>query len=796
VRPLRIEIKGFTCFSKELAVSFEEMDVFAITGRTGSGKTTIMDAMCYALYGRVPRGTDVSGLVAHDAEKMYVSLDFEAGGHVYRAFRGITLNKKTLTGRPAVQLERRLADGEWEPIENRAREMKTAVEEIVGLDFDAFTRCVLLPQGRFQEMLVGKKEDRRKVLEDLLDIGVYERIMQRANRERRDLDAQAKAIEQVLSSTFAGATPEALEASRKELADRKPALKTARQQRDALQQAAQRASDVRTARKSENGRREQLAQKEKDLADAESLAQGGQARLDALRAQASDAEAALKASPYDRALHTSLSAARGTAQQVERLAREHAAAHPAASDLGGVGAASATLAAAEADATQAKSALSSAEQAMEDARRAHSAAHLRAGLKAGDTCPVCANAVGELPRAREPALASIEKALATAKTAAEQTSAKLNAAANAHALAKQKAEQAAARAESAARELDAARKELMAQLPKGMAPDLAAIAARLGELSDLGKRFDALSAQAEQLRTQRDAYEGRMAQSAEAIAGLRGEVKALSDAADDDRAKGDEAIALLSEIVKRWMWGGVADLIASKTDPSTMLSRMLDAAQKECDGLERRIGALEGETKRIERDIKQAEAQRAQLAGLRSQIGLYATLADLLQANRFRDWYIGEAMTLLADAASDRLQTLDPDQRYALQVHEGEFIVLDRWQANATRPPETLSGGETFVVSLALALALAEQLPQIQASSAATLESLFLDEGFGTLDADTLDPVMSALEGLRLEGRLVGIVTHVRELAERIGTRIEVTKSPEGSSVTVVGGATAGERGS
>jgi exonuclease SbcC len=306
----------------------------------------------------------------------------------------------------------------------------------------------------------------------------------------------------------------------------------------------------------------------------------------------------------------------------------------------------------------------------------------------------------------------------------------------------------------------------------------------------LAGRQDALSRTIDDLRKRRDACERAVATSAAGIEGLRAEVRSLTDAASADRARGDEAIAALSSLVRNWQWGDIDETITSKRDPSQALGKMLDATQKECDALERRIGALEEETKRIDRDIKQAEAHRAEVAALRSQILLYSTLADLLQANRFRDWYIGEAMALLAAAASERLRSLDPDQRYALEVdNHGEFSILDRWQAGAARSAETLSGGETFVVSLALAFALAEQLPQIQRAAAAPLESLFLDEGFGTLDNDTLSPVMNALDELRAEGRLVGVITHVQELAERIGTRIEVTKAPGGSSVRVLSGA-------
>ena len=122
----------------------------------------------------------------------------------------------------------------------------------------------------------------------------------------------------------------------------------------------------------------------------------------------------------------------------------------------------------------------------------------------------------------------------------------------------------------------------------------------------------------------------------------------------------------------------------------------------------------------------------------------------------------------------------------ALVVRGDEFCVVDHWDADAERGADTLSGGETFVVSLALALALAEQLPMIQAGASATLESLFLDEGFGTLDPDALEPVINAIEGLREEGRMVGVITHVPELAEKMSTRIEVHKAQGGSTITVV----------
>ncbi len=99
----------------------------------------------------------------------------------------------------------------------------------------------------------------------------------------------------------------------------------------------------------------------------------------------------------------------------------------------------------------------------------------------------------------------------------------------------------------------------------------------------------------------------------------------------------------------------------------------------------------------------------------------------------------------------------------------------------------TLSGGETFQASLALALALAEQLAGLS-TSAASLESILLDEGFGTLDAATLDTVAATLENLAARGdRMVGVVTHVPALAERVPVRFEVTKDARTARVERVG---------
>jgi exonuclease SbcC len=109
--------------------------------------------------------------------------------------------------------------------------------------------------------------------------------------------------------------------------------------------------------------------------------------------------------------------------------------------------------------------------------------------------------------------------------------------------------------------------------------------------------------------------------------------------------------------------------------------------------------------------------------------------------------------------------------------------VVDAWTGQR-RETASLSGGEAFYTSLALALGLADVVAA--EAGGVHLDTLFIDEGFGSLDEDTLEEVMDVLDGLRSGGRCVGVVSHLAELRQRIGTRLDVVKSDRGSRLTTV----------
>ena len=184
---------------------------------------------------------------------------------------------------------------------------------------------------------------------------------------------------------------------------------------------------------------------------------------------------------------------------------------------------------------------------------------------------------------------------------------------------------------------------------------------------------------------------------------------------------------------------------------------------------------------------------------LRSELELATRLASFAEGKSADNqlqmslsaYVVAYRLTQVVASANERLATMS-DQRYSLE-HSAQrgagdrrgglsLLVRDDWSGEA-RDPATLSGGETFVVSLALALGLADVISH--EAGGAMLDTLFVDEGFGSLDADTLDDVLDVLDGLRDGGRVVGVVSHVGEMRDRIPTRLLVDKRRGGSTLRV-----------
>ncbi len=182
----------------------------------------------------------------------------------------------------------------------------------------------------------------------------------------------------------------------------------------------------------------------------------------------------------------------------------------------------------------------------------------------------------------------------------------------------------------------------------------------------------------------------------------------------------------------------------------------------------------------IQASLAEASRLRDQIGSARTRQQVATELSGLMRSDKFPRWLVEAGLDTLVAAASRSLRHLSGDQ-FDLTHKKGEFYVIDHADADSERSVRTLSGGETFQASLSLALALSEQLAGMGGGT--KLESIFLDEGFGTLDPDSLETVAETLENLAHGERMVGVVTHVSALAERAPVRYQVRRDSRTSVV-------------
>jgi exonuclease SbcC len=178
------------------------------------------------------------------------------------------------------------------------------------------------------------------------------------------------------------------------------------------------------------------------------------------------------------------------------------------------------------------------------------------------------------------------------------------------------------------------------------------------------------------------------------------------------------------------------------------------------------------EVDRLGAQVERAMELRREVTAIETRVSLSDRLARDLKNDGFQRYLLEEAFRGLVDGASARMRQWT--NRYTLEWDDGAFYAIDHDNGGERRRAETLSGGETFLASLSLALQLSEEV--LRTAGAVQIDSLFIDEGFSTLDLEALDVVAEAIESLRIGGRMVGIITHIRDLTERLPGCIEVEK--------------------
>jgi exonuclease SbcC len=799
VRPVRLELEGFGAFSARTVVDFEGADLFAFTGPTGAGKSTLVDAMVFALYGSVPRYGDrrlVAPAISQGATEARVRFDFTVDDVTYVAARVV---RRTKTG--ATTKEARLETVAGELLAGNEKELGHAVERLLGLEYDHFCKCVVLPQGRFAEFLHDKPEARQELLVELLDLGVYREMGKAARLRAAESSARAAALAGRLAA-LAWATPERREALSADI-DRLAALaaeievehpvieRLGRERSEADAEAAacgQRSSALGRVRTPDG-----VAALATALTEAAEVA--ASAKVDEERAEqaTADAERRVTAGPRRNALEETrrrLELRNGHLAQQEKGRRVRAEMKDRADG------------AAERLARTERAAVD-AEERLLAAQRSHLAHAVADQLAVGRPCPVCLQKVTVVP-ARD-----VPEDLDAAKQAQRD--------------ARRDVDRARAEHQSAERELHtveatmASIERQLADLDDLIGVDPADVERRLAEV-------DAAESTLEAARRAEQAARKAWRTAEQHAQELRGR----ETAARTDFDKVRDRLSALAPTLATPLPDRAGDLAADWDELSVWAEKESAGQATQSAVLQRRAGELAEEQRRrlagmeercagcgividlasvasgrSPRDLvvdrlARSEAERTRLdeaadeaRTLTAEVGLAreggevaAELGRHLAATGFERWLLDEALAVLVEGATDVLFGLSGGQ-YSLAVdpRSRNFAVVDHRNADQPRPARTLSGGETFLASLALALALADQLTLLAARGGARLESIFLDEGFGSLDPATLDVVASAIEELGAQGRMVGLISHVAELAERVPVRFVVDKVGTSASV-------------
>jgi DNA repair protein SbcC/Rad50 len=826
VRPLRLDLAGFAAFRDETTIDFTDADFFALVGPTGSGKSTVLDGICFALYGTVPRWRNTSSVanaLAPSSTEARVRLAFEVAGARYVATRVVRRDGKgrVKTGGAALQ---RMPDGFdvgkldtgltpddlGEVLAGTPTEMDAAIGEVIGLPYPQFVTCVILPQGEFAEFLHAKPATRQQILVNLLGFSAYERVRERAAARAAQADAELAAtdrllagLEQVDIDTLAAAEAartalaelaEQVEAALPELADARAAQQRAAQELADRDEQIEALSVVRvpdrTAALAEAAATARAALAE--AGDAVSAAEDTEEKLRGELAAAGDAEALrelLKAYEQRGELIAQRDRLAGT---VALAQREHDAAARA-------------LAQAREQAQLADATLEAAREAYTRAQTEDRATALRAHLVAGGPCPVCTQPVTAVPPVPE------TSAVAQAKAAGEAARVEADAArarVTEHDTAARELDRALTAARAQADALATRVSELDGKLAG--APEPGTLRRDLAAISEVERRLgDAASA----VRRTRDAYRRVQADVEAAEQRLRGGWRDFDTCRDALAAFGPPPadrsdLAAAWSALAEWAHAEAQARRAGRPEAAAAVDAAAAAARAARGAIEQLFAAAGVEVPGDDARFAQAAtvaAERAranldrllelrartqelvQARAVHERAGQVArALAQHLRANNFEAWLLAEALDRLVAGASAILRELSGGQ-YDLVHADREFFVVDHHDAGLRRPVRTLSGGETFQASLALALALSEQLGGLSTTSA-SLESIVLDEGFGTLDAATLESVAATLESLAARGdRMVGVVTHVPALAERIPVRFEVSKDARSARVSRVG---------
>ena len=763
MRPLRLRVENFRSFKGEHTFCFDrDVNLQGIVGEIGSGKSTVLDGICYALFAVTPTAsrTEISRLIHVGQASARVALLFETThGEQWEAVRSI--------GTGASHALYRIKEERAVKAISLKAEVDEKIEQLIGLDFHSFTRAVMLPQGQFANLLRAPQTEREAILRRVLGFEHIGRMRELAKERRAIHHGEWQRLESIVAAK--GNLLQRLADTSAQLKQRRSQFKKVNavvrkwnRTAEALPRAKYDLEEISKWLKPASALFGRMG--EADVTGLDARHQALTSMTDSLRATLEDRQ-----SEYDRAagLMSSTEIARAEALENEnarlRFNRdrfgERLSKHRA--QLENVG---------EQVSAKLVAALAGTTGELEAAHRhavETSASRLRETLEQGGTCPVCIQPVDHLPQMSDVKPGSGGKPVAT--LAAERG----------------RLESEIQRIKESRRKLTASIEDserLLAETEDRISGNSEEVTRLLGEGVTVGMIKDRLRGAERERNRARSEYQSHLnatravREEYERALSLRDRAAALLPGEDVSTLQG-AAESLAAKIMER---SGEQKLFRSRIAKLEEDSRKMREAsggytppqaeaslRTEIETLKNAEEWLQKETEAVA-ELK--TAANAEKLGYEMYQALHSDLAD----HRLVRWLLDEERERLARAGSKYLRRLS-NERYGIVTDGDDLMILD---GDDTRYASTLSGGETFLASLALALGLGEMI----GNSTYPVRCLFLDEGFGSLDSLHIEQAMSGVENLAVGDHLVVVVSHLSEVQDRLEHVIEMARDPDGST--------------
>lgn len=913
MRPIRIEMSAFGPYAGKQTVEMDRLGtsgIYLITGDTGAGKTTIFDAIVFALYGTASSdrrsGDMLRSRYAEPDTPTEVKLVFAYRNKEYEIRRNPTYQRPKLRGEGMTQenasAELRLPGGE---ILTRTGEVDEKIREILGMTRDQFMQIAMIAQGDFLKLLLAKTEERRKIFSSIFRTGRYarleERLKQEARQARKTYDDLVREIgfeqerarlpegtdrsglrdEEYLQAIekFRDEAGKRLEEGEKmqellrgeldalaarilaaeEQEKRKKALEETRQQRTKLQAAAeQRKQELKAARSREPEAKEKEARlhvEQDRLQQYDRLEELKQQKTEAEKKQVSDEAARKKLEEARKVLTQQIQDCRQKIKEKEALAGKAAALSGEKERLRSQGAEFnelKTLLEAYEEASEKWSRAAAIYQAAcgkeqefgESYRRQHraflddQAGILAAELAENRPCPVCGSLHHPAPAVKTddaPTRETVEQA----QKFWEESKTAMDEAGRTAAALRGTRDSGLRHMEEKAKGLNmptepAALKETLMEEQKRFRPkwkevtEALAVSEAAAEakvvLEENLETFQKKQEEDEEAYRKLELESARLQEQIENLDKNYADLKETLPYADRESAR--KAASLLDREIRE-----IREAVKSAEENEKAAARRIQEAEGRMDELQRQIREgesaesmtaaelLENQKQKKDEQLRlQAEAKEdnliwetnsaaagriRKLNGEREQAArkysLLQNLADTANGNlsgkqriQLETYVQQQLFDRILVRANTRFRVMSGGQydlvrrkEYQKNQQSGlDLDVVDHYNGT-TRSVSTLSGGESFMASLSLALGLSDEIQE--SAGGVQLDALFVDEGFGSLDEETLDQAMKAIQALAEDGdRIVGIISHVTELQNRIDRQLLVRKMKSGGSTAAI----------